>query len=289
MSGEFSMKSGTGEAAWFKDHEHGPEMVLVPTGRFTMGSPADEPEREFWQKGTESPQHECHIARPLAVGRHAVTRAQFSNFVRAQDYCIADGAFAWTGSAWSWDERLSWRNPGFSQDDDHPVVCVNWADANAYASWLSATTGRHYRLPTEAEREYVTRAGAETPFWWGCSIDPEQANYECTSVYAGGGAAGNWRRTTTPVGCFEANPWGLYSVHGNVREWCQDLWHDSYVGAPDDGSAWIDGGDASRRTVRGGCWDYGPMYLRSAYRDWSLADSRATNLGFRLIRELSAA
>jgi formylglycine-generating enzyme required for sulfatase activity len=168
------------------------------------------------------------------------------------------------------------------------LININWNDAKAYAAWLSRTTGKPYRLLSEAEREYVTRAGTTMPFWWGSSITPDQANYDGRFlVYEGGGSRGKWRKSTVPVGSFEANPWGLYNVHGNVWEWCEDVWHDNYSGAPADGSAWLQGGDESRRVVRGGSWFHDPQDLRSAGRFRSAPDFRGDCFGFRLARTLS--
>jgi formylglycine-generating enzyme required for sulfatase activity len=276
-------KPGAGKTEWFKDHEHGPEMVVVPAGGFTMGSPESEPERESWQKGTESPQHEVRIAREFAVGRHAVTRGQFAAFVSATGH-RAEGAHIWKGDKWEHDPKGSWRNPGFAQDDSHPVVCVNWDDAKAYVGWLAQATGRDYRLLSEAEWEYCCRAGSTTPFWWGSSITTQQANYDGNYVYKGGGNKGEWRKATVPVGSFAANPWGLYQVHGNVWEWCEDAWHDRYHGAPSDGSAWVQDGDASRRVLRGGSWYDNPWGLRSAPRYRDSTDGRGCIFGFRVGR-----
>ena len=260
----------------FWDIEGGPEMVVVPAGKFVMGSPDDEPQR----LSSESPQHEVTFARPFAVGRHAVTRGQFAAFINATGHKT--------------DDR--WRNPGLRQDDSHPVVCVNWNDAKAYASWLAEVTGRRYRLLTEAEWEYAARAGTITPFWWGPSITPEQANYDGNYVYGGGGSKGTFRGDTMPVGSFDPNPWGLYNVHGNVWEWCEDTWHDDYNGAPSDGSAWHSektsrgrsGDEFGSRVVRGGAWDNLPGNLRSAQRLRYLSEIRDDLLGFRLGRTLTS-
>ncbi len=113
---------------------------------------------------------------------------------------------------------------------------MHWYDAKAYASWLAKKTGKAYRLPSEAEREYVARAGTTTPFWWGSQISVEQANYNGNHTY-NGAPKGEWRQKTVPVKKFQANPWGLYQVHGNVWEWAEDCWHDDYHNAPRDGSA----------------------------------------------------
>jgi formylglycine-generating enzyme required for sulfatase activity len=177
----------------FKECGECPEMVVVPAGHFMMGHGKDDlpPQR------VTRDQVPVTIARPFAIGRFAVTRGEFAGFVRATRHNTDGGckAFIGTGS----DEKLfpdrNWRSPGFSQDDRHPVVCVNWNDASAYVTWLSSSTGKAYRLPSEAEREYVSRAGTVTPFWWGSSISPQQANYDGNFAYAGG-AKGEYRRKT---------------------------------------------------------------------------------------------
>jgi formylglycine-generating enzyme required for sulfatase activity len=179
-------------------------------------------------------------------------------------------------------EHASWRNPGFPQDDSHPVVCVSWESAKAFAAWLSSQTGREYRLLTEAEWEYAARAGTTTPFWSGSSINPVQANYDENYVYKG-----EFRKQTVAVGNFAPNPWGLYQVHGNVWEWCEDLSHDGYNGAPPDGSAWLQGGDAKYRVVRGGSWAERPRNLRSASREAVRSYERIVDLGFRVGRTLT--
>jgi formylglycine-generating enzyme required for sulfatase activity len=280
-------KPGAGNTEWFKDHDHGPELVVVPAGSFMMGSPTTEPERESWKKGTESLLHKVTIGEPFAVGRQAVTRGQFAAFVNNSGHKSEGGAAIWKGSKWEYDPQASWRNPRFAQDDSHPVVCVNWNDARAYVAWLADKSGKTYRLLTEAKREYVARAGTPTPFWWGSSITSAQANFNGSYVYAGGGSKGEFRKATVSAGSFTANPWGLYNVHGNVWEWCEDIWHDSYAGAPNDGSAWTDGGDQSRRVVRGGAWNYAPRLLRSANRNGFSYGDRDNLLGFRVARTLT--
>jgi formylglycine-generating enzyme required for sulfatase activity len=272
---------GSGE--WFCDLDGGPEMVVVPAGSFMMGSPETEPERFEY----ESPVHRVTIARPFAVGRHAVTRGQFAAFVNATGH-KAEGAYKWTGSEFNRDPKASWRDPGFPQDDSHPVTCVNWDDAKAYISWLAGVTGKPYRLLTEAEWEYAARASTTTPFWWGPSITPAQANYDGNHVYKGGGSKGEYRKGTVPVGDFAANPWGLYNVHGNVWEWCEDVWHGNYDGAPADAFAWLQGGNRNSRVVRGGAWSNYPGDLRSAYRIGDRTEDRFIVCGFRLGRTLTS-
>jgi formylglycine-generating enzyme required for sulfatase activity len=165
------------------------------------------------------------------------------------------------------------------------VINVSWDDAKEYAAWLSRKTGKTYRLLSEAEREYVTRAGTTTPFWWGSSISTSQANYNGRYTY-GGGAEGEYRQKTLPVDSFQPNPWGLYQVHGNVWDWVEDCWNASYQGAPSDGSAWTSG-DCHRRVVRGGSWVNNPQGLRSAIRDRVTTDNRLSGLGFRVGRTLT--
>ena len=272
-------KPGAGKTEWFKDHKHGPEMVVVPAGEFLMGSP----DSDSGRYDNEGPQHTVKFAQPFSVGRHAVTRGQFAAFVTATNYKLEGDALMWTGTKWIVDPSLSWRNPRFRQGDDHPVVCVDWNDANGYIAWLSKLTGQSYDLLSEAEWEYVARAGTTAPYWWGSSITPAQANYY---GYKGFPALGQVRKATMPVGHFEANPWGLYNVHGNVSEWCRDIWHENYDGAPTDGSAWVDSGDPSARVIRGGSWYLFREFLRSAYRNRYPVDHRNHCLGFRVRRTL---
>jgi formylglycine-generating enzyme required for sulfatase activity len=158
------------------------------------------------------------------------------------------------------------------------VINVNWHDAKAYAVWLSRKTGKSYRLLSEAEREYVTRAGTTAPFWWGSEITPYQANYSSD--------VDPYRKRTVPVDSFEHNPWGLYNIHGNIWEWTEDCWNDSNTGNPGDGRARTTG-DCSNRVVRGGSWVNLPRFLRSASRlRWNAA-YRSSGLGFRLARTLN--
>ena len=164
-------------------------------------------------------------------------------------------------------------------------MCVNWNEAKAYVAWLSRETGKSYWLLSEAEREYASRAATTTPFWWGTSIMPQQANYDGNFVYAGGGSKGEYRQRTVPVASFTVNPWGLYQVHGNVWEWTEDCYDPSYSGAQNDGSPRT-AGDCKRRVLRGGSWGSIPRYLRSAARNRGLPDSRDYSVGFRVARTL---
>ncbi|WP_084777100.1 formylglycine-generating enzyme family protein [Massilia sp. WF1] len=262
----------------FLDGEgRGPELVLLPTGRFQMGSP-DHERRIAMEAGSqkgwlarELPQHWVGIEKPVAMGRHPVTVGEWRAFVRA--------------TGWRQSGEVNWEAPGFPQTDAHPVVGVNWYDAQDYLRWLGEATGRRYRLPSEAEWEYACRAGTWTAFSFGDTISTEQANYDGSFTY-NGGARGEYRRGTTPAGMFPPNPWGLFDMHGNVWEWVQDVVHDNYEGAPLDGSAWEEGGDQARRILRGGSWLYNPRYLRSALRNGFSSALSNDIVGFRVVREL---
>jgi formylglycine-generating enzyme required for sulfatase activity len=255
----------------------GPELVLLPTGRFQMGSPDHERKIAMAagsQKGwlaRELPQHWVGIDKPIAMGRYPVTVGEWRDFVRA--------------SGWRQSGEVNWEAPGFPQLDTHPVVGINWYDAQEYLRWLSEATGHTYRLPSEAEWEYACRAGTKTAFSFGDTISTSQANYDGNFTY-NGSARGEYRRGTTPAGMFPANPWGLFDMHGNVWEWVQDVVHDNYEGAPLDGSAWEEGGDQVRRILRGGSWLYNPRYLRSALRNGFSSALSNDIVGFRVVREL---
>jgi len=246
----------------FKECNDCPEMVVVPAGSFTMGSPETQPVRSK----DEGPQHLVTFDRAFSVGKFAVTFDEW-------DACEADGGC----NAYRPDDR------GWGRGR-RPVINVSWDDANAYVVWLSRKTGKTYRLLSEAEREYVTRAGSITPFWWGATISPQQANYNGNYAY-GDSPTGENRARTLPVDSFQSNPWGLYQVHGNVNEWTQDCWHDDYVGAPSDGSAWT-AGDCEFRVSRGGSWYSFPALLRAARRNRDFTDLRSFIVGFRVARTL---
>ena len=164
-------------------------------------------------------------------------------------------------------------------------MCVNWSDAKAYAAWLSKYTGKTYRLPSEAEREYVARAGTTTPFWWGATISTDQANYNGTAY--GGGSTGEFRGQTVAVDTFAANPWGFYNVHGNVNEWTEDCLNDYNAGNLADGRARTSG-KCGQRLLRGGNWLSTPHYVPSAARYRDSIGARFNNHGFRLARTLNS-
>ena len=220
----------------FKECDDCPQMIVVPAGEFTMGSPED----EEGHTDDESPQHTVRFLAPFAVGRLAVTFDEW-------DACVADHGCR--------NYRPLDRGWGRGRQ---PVIAIWWDDAFAYVKWLSQKTGKNYRMLSEAEREYVTRAGTTTPFWWGSSISSNQANYASSR-------GEEVQRKTFPVASFEPNRWGLYQVHGNVSEWIGDCWHYGYEGAPSDGSAWT-GADCEHPMLRGGGWNSARWELRSASR-----------------------
>ena len=255
----------------------GPELVLIPTGRFQMGSPEHERaiamaagSQKSWLE-RETPQHWVGIEHSLALGRHPVSVGQWRQFARA--------------TGWVTQSETDWEHPGFEQNDEHPVVGVSWHDAQLYLRWLIDKTGQVYRLPSEAEWEYACRAGTRTAFSFGDEISSEHANYDGHYTY-NGSARGQYRGGTSKAGAYPPNPWGLYDMHGNVWDWVQDTVHDNYDGAPADGSAWEDGRDASRRILRGGSWLYNPRYLRSALRNGFSSALSNDIVGFRVARNL---
>jgi formylglycine-generating enzyme required for sulfatase activity len=265
-------------------------MMVVPAGHFRMGSQPDEPARE-------RPQHEVKIAKVFAVGRFAITRGEFKIFARETNHKVGDKCETFEDGEGEARVGRSFENPGFDQDDRHPVVCVNWADAKAFAAWLSKKTTRAYRLLTEAEREYATRAGSTTLFSFGndeqsiCryanvldqtakntvkGIDakPHSHVVDCDDKFA----------YTSPVDQFIANAFGIHDVHGNVIEWTEDCWHDNFEGAPADGTAWRSD-DCAARVARGGAWGFPAAHSAARFSPPS-SDARASILGFRLARTL---
>ncbi|WAL60118.1 formylglycine-generating enzyme family protein [Thermocoleostomius sinensis A174] len=220
-----------------------------------MGSPADEPER----RDSESPQRQVTVPG-FFMGRFQVTQAQY--------------------------EAIVGSNPSNFSGANRPVEQVSWNDAIEFCEKLSQRTGQTYRLPSEAEWEYACRAGTTTPFHFGATITTDLVNYNGNFTYASA-PNGEYRQQTTDVGSFPPNAFGLYDMHGNVWEWCQDVWHENYAGAPTDGSAWIEGGESNNRLLRGGSWNNNPRNCRSANRNRNLPDNRNNNNGFRVVLSAS--
>jgi len=236
-------------------------MVTIPPGNFMMGSPVDEAERTE----REEPQHEVKIPGCF-MGQYPITQAQW-RFVASLPKIT---------------HSLK-PDPSHFKGDNRPVETVSWLEVVEFCDRLSAHTGRAYRLPTEAEWEYACRARTTTPFHFGATISPELANYNGSYTY-NDGPQGEDRNETTPIDYFEiANAFGLSDMHGNVWEWCQDHWHESYKGAPTDGSTWLTGNEGASRVLRGGAWGTGPWSCRSASRYGNTPDNRFDRVGFRVV------
>jgi formylglycine-generating enzyme required for sulfatase activity len=238
----------------FKDCSGCPVMIVVTAGKFTMGSP----ENESSGDDSERPQREVIIAKPFAVSKFLATYEEW-------DACDAAGACPQVPDPWGRGKM--------------PVINVSWSDAKQYARWLSQVTGKEYRLLTEAEWEYAARAGSRSQYSWG--EDPGKGNANCDSC------GSQWdRQQTAPVGSFSPNAFGLHDMHGNVWEWVEDSWHDTYHGAPGDGSAWLQG-NPIYRVARGGSWRNDPDSIRAAIRVKRITGVRFDTLGFRVARTLS--
>lgn len=238
----------------FKECANCPVMIVIPAGKFMMGSPENEADRN----ASEGPQHEVTIAKPFAVSKFEVTFEEW-------DACVARAACPRVADSWGRGEM--------------PVINVSWSLAKQYVAWLSQLTRKEYRLLTESEWEYAARAGANTRYSWG--DDPSMGNANCN------GCGSRWdSQQTAPVGSLRPNAWGLYDMHGNVWEWVEDSWHENYDGAPTDGSAWLLGGDPSYRVIRGGSWRNESELVRAAFRVRRNANVRFDTLGFRVAREI---
>ncbi|MTJ48864.1 formylglycine-generating enzyme family protein [Dolichospermum sp. UHCC 0259] len=244
------------------------EMVLIPGGSFIMGSP----EEELKSRSNERPQHEVTI-KPFCFGKYSVTQAQWQ----------AVAALPQVNKELKLDPSEFKGDGSTSLTNHRPVESVSWHDAVEFCARLSNHSQRPYRLPSEAEWEYACRAGTTTPFHFGETITTDLANYNGNYTY-GDGVKGVYRRETTEVGSLKiANEFGLYDMHGNVREWCQDDWHNSYEDAPIDGNAWIVNKAKSDKVLRGGSWIYDPEDCRSAYRYYDDAGFDDDNSGFRVV------
>lgn len=277
---------------------NGPRMKVLPVGSLRMGSP----DSENGRRSNEGPQRVLRIHRGLAMAMTETTVAEFRQFVQATGH-VTDAERL--GYSQTYQERtgrlqrtrgVQWRKNfrGDPARDRSPVVHVSHRDAEAYARWLADQTGARYRLPTEAEFEYALRGDTRTPFWWGEGVPTEVVE----NLTGSGDSSRNQRRWNTaftpysdghwgpaPVRSFKANGYGLYDMAGNVSEWVQDCWHDSYLRAPDDLSAWVNPG-CDQRVVRGGSWGSPPAEARSAFRMGVAAEHRGARVGFRVVREL---
>jgi formylglycine-generating enzyme required for sulfatase activity len=261
-------------------------MTVLPTGRFQQGSARAESGAAPFEK----PLHWVSIGRPLAMSTNAVTVDEFQQFIAATGRDM-QGCDTYDGE-WKHRPVNSWRNPGFVQSGTHPVTCVSWNDAEAYAGWLSTKTGHRYRLPSASEWEYAARTGGEAVQPWnsdgsGACANANVADASAVHRYPGWSVFGcdDGYVYTAPVGSFKTNSFGLNDMLGNVFQWTQDCWHEDYTGAPIDGSARIDG-DCTEHELRGGSWFSTPAYVRVNYRNHFAADYRTSSVGIRLVRDV---
>ncbi|MGE7955438.1 formylglycine-generating enzyme family protein [Pseudomonas sp. NPDC089530] len=254
----------------FKDCKDCPEMVVLPAGTFTMGTPDDEVGRE----PDESPMHDVTFAKPFAMSRFQITAGEWDSYVKQTGVVIANG-----------DTRPGREciasKPRYKQGPRQPAVCMDFADVQAYVAWLSKKTGHHYQMVSEAQREYAARAGSKGPFPFpfdegkGYNIAQHANTYGPADGYS----------FTSPVGSYPANAFGMYDMHGNVYEWIADCEHANYVGAPTDGSAWVEPGCEALQ-IRGNDWGEAPVFSRSGNRNNIYPSTRGDWIGFRVVREL---
>ena len=230
-----------------------PVMIVVPAGRFVMGSS----EHEVGRTAREGPPHEVTIAHPFAMSKFEVTFEQW-------DACVAAAVCPPAREAWGRGAM--------------PLVNVSWDEAKQYLAWLSQLSGKEYRLPTEAEWEFAARARSHTRYSWGEESGTNNASCD--------GCGAKWFLQTAPAGSFKPNAFGLYDVHGNVWEWVEDSWHENYEGAPADGSAWLQDADPTFRVIRGGSWHNDTDLVRSAIRFKRHHKVQFDTLGFRVARTM---
>ena len=284
--------------ATFRDCDGCPEMIVIPAGSFVMGTPAAE--RATGADAAEGEVVVITLERPFALSRHEVTRGEYSRFIADSGYEPQSGCRVWDPalSRFSDDGRRGWQDPATpaAPADEVPVSCVSFADAEAFAGWLSSKTGSRYRLPSEAEWEYAARAGSRTLRPWG---DDAESGCDFANTYDLVAAARyrlGWPQAgcrdgfadLAPVGQFGANAFGLHDMIGNVREWVQDCATGSYVGRPRDARAWEWLGGCEERVQRGGSWITPPAESRSAYRAAAPAAERASDTGFRVALDLES-
>ena len=265
----------------FRDCPHCPLMATVPAGSFVMGAGTGSAETDAL------PAHTVTFAKPFAIGAHEVTRGEYARFVEASGHDAGGNCNLLVERDWKPVAEAGWRAPGFVQTDAEPVVCVSWIDAQAFVEWLSRESGVRYRLPSEAEWEYVARAGSTGEYESPRGIDHDAANFgveECCGPRVEGRDRFEY---TAPAGSFEPNAFGVFDIRGNVWEWLADCYHDSYVGAPADGSArTTDCTLPDSRNVRGGSWNDGSALLRASYRLRGPRENRYFTLGFRVARDV---
>jgi formylglycine-generating enzyme len=280
----------------FRDCADCPEMKIVPAGSFVMGAPESlvndvkwstdiERQRLTW----ETPQVKVTIAQPFAMGVFEITRDQFEAFMKASKRDIKPGCVLWMGD-WIRSSDQTWTKNDLGQTGDHPVVCIDWVDAQAYADWLTLKTGRTYYLPSNAQWEYAYRAGTTTAYFWGedaegiCAYG-NVADATLSKKHAGrpSFSCNDKFLYTAPVGMKKPNPWGLYDMTGNAWEWIADCWTTDNKAQASDGAA-IQTGDCTHAPLRGGAYGTGPKFTRSSSRGGpdERTNARQGWIGFRL-------
>lgn len=285
----YSQEVSLNPGAIFSECEHCPEMVVVPPGKFTMGYDGGVNEERY-----EGPPHEVQISYTFAIGKYEITNSQFKKFIDSTNYKPGTNCRMWTGKTVELVKGLDWRNPGYGKpiDDNEPVACVSWYDAKAYVEWLSDFSGKSYRLPSEAEWEYVARGGTDTLWAWG--NDPDEgckiANYYDQS------AAGlrpwepakcdDGQRIIAKVGQLEPNIFGVYDIIGNVWEWAEDCYQVPYKNQPNDGKPFLISGKCEKRVVRGGAWHSRATWQKPSFRGRDTEDFVTQVFGIRVVRDI---
>lgn len=274
----------------FRDCPDCPVMVVLPTGSFRMGSNDGEED--------ERPVHQVRIDKPIAMGRNEITLGEFRAFVTATGHSMPQSCWTFEDNEYQYRDGRSWLQPNFVQNNSHPVVCLTWADAQAYVTWLNrSVAGSPYRLPSEAEWEYAARAGSTSPYYWGTDSDHSRqcryGNGTDTTTWNDGKTSWNNKATcsdghaveTAKVRQFRPNDFGLYDMSGNAGEWVEDCYKESYQGAPSDQRPHTET-NCERHVFRGGGWYSVPAELRSAERVWASTRFAGNDLGFRVVKEL---
>lgn len=269
-----------GHIAALRDHPDAPEMIIIPAGEFTMGAepeaaPAAASSSHLPVGGGLTGRKRIRIGYAFAFSKYPITVGQFAKFVSETHYDAGDVCQVTEEGP---TKGHNWRNPGFSQTDNDPVVCVNYDDSVAYLEWLSKKTGQKYRLPSDSEYEYVNRAGTSTRYWWGDAIGKGHAT--C------GGCGTKWdEKQPAPVGSFPANPFGVHDTTGNVWSRTRDCWNAELQNTPADGSPSLTG-DCAKRVFRAGGFRSNPLNLRSALRHSTGQERRFNDDGFHAVRVL---
>lgn len=289
----------------FQDCADCQTMVVIPAGSFKMGSTPEERAREGVPAtfgDHEGPVRDITIAKPFAMATTETTRAQFARFVKATNRPIPTECATYNPDQDNWagieGNVANWQKPGFEQDDTHPVACVSYQDGVDYAAWLTRSTGQTYRLASEAEWEYVARAGTSTARYWGDGVNQicGKAHIMTTATFAAIGSAESWmdelvcaddRSWTVPVASFDANPWGVYDMLGNLWEWVADCAAPDHATLPADGSAQTTGGDCTKRITKGGAFHSRTWLARPATRGGGQSGvNRPVASGIRVVRDI---